>query len=298
MKYRSYICIFLFYLIQTVNAQQPRLQFSVDSIPLGNRLSVSLVFDHGSTEEVFFPQEESYFLPFKLEDIKYFPTNTIDTVSTDSVIYYLKTFETKSVQSLALPIWIKREIDNLELMSNVDSVLLINRVPDSLMADQLPLLGADRTMKDFTKQGFSKSIKWTSLGLLALGLISLLFRKTIENQLIIYQYKAKNTEFKSKFRKLMLAENASENLELASKMWREHLEWLERKPIASLSVDEIQKTLKDDRVGDAIRVLETVLYSGRDSTRLPIALHVLYTFANDRFKSKLLVLKRQLKKNK
>ena len=298
MRKPFYIALLLLVFTMMAKAQQPRLRFSVDSIALGNEFRVSLVFDHKPTEEVFFPQEKTYFAPFELLDITYFPTHTIDTVSTDSVIYFIKTYETDTLQTLTLPIWIKNETDSTAVFSNVDTLRLIHRVPDSLMIGDRPLLGTENTLSTYLKKDFSKSIKWVGFTLLGLGILSLLFRKSIENQLIIYRFKSKNTDFKAKFRKIMQAESASENLEAASKMWREHLEWLERKPISSLSADEIQKTLKDEWVGDAIRVLETVLYSGRESTRLPLALHVLYTFAQERFKSKLLVLKRQLKKSK
>src|SRR5690606_12014610 len=118
MKRLYYMLIFTAGVICNARAQKPFLLFQQDSLSIGEKTAVSLVYKHHGDKEVFFPDGSWQFQPFEFIEKNIFPTVTLDSVSTDSAVYLLQTFSTQSHLSLRLPVFLKSGDDSTLVWSN------------------------------------------------------------------------------------------------------------------------------------------------------------------------------------
>ncbi len=275
-------------------AQQPRLNFLPDSAGIAEDILVTLSFDHSAVEDVFFPKGASYFKPFELINSTYFTTKTIDSISTDSVLYILRSFEVDTLKSLKLPIWIVKGEDSTIFWSNTDSLFFSDIIPDSLLAKTDLVYGLS-----FVKKGEVKipiGLKVLLACLIVLGLLVLAFLDKIRRLLDLWNFQKRQNEFNERFKKIIKDDTSSEELKEASTLWRDHMTWLERLPFNTLSSVEIETTAKDKKVGEAIREIESSLFGGVDSDRIPVALQILFSYNKERFKEKRIEYKKRISK--
>ncbi len=119
-----------------------RAGFFADSVAIGEPTKYYLAVQYPSSLNIVFPDSTYDFKPFEYESKQYFPTVTKDSISYDSVIYSLSTFEVDRLQNLQLPVFVINRTDSTKYAANLDAILLnemVHSVPDSLSADKLPL---------------------------------------------------------------------------------------------------------------------------------------------------------------
>ncbi|MCR9062539.1 MAG: hypothetical protein NXI00_01165 [Cytophagales bacterium] len=275
-------------------AQSPRIKFLKDSVVIGDPFKVSLVFDHSPDDEVIFPKKIKYFTPFELHNIASFQTVTVDTVSKDSLVYTLELYKTDPFQILSLPVWILNGRDSIEYQSNQDTIHL-----KSLVSYQdIEGSGLKSTVDYFVEKSRQPMRKWQKIliGIVALiGFIALIFRKKIENLILRFRFQKRHQVFRFEFKKIMFYETDKTSLQQANSLWRSHMEWLEKKPFTSYSASEIADLIEEDNVGQALREVESSLFGNQKTERIPVALQILFSYANDRFKSQFRNYKKQLK---
>ena len=85
------------------SAQQAKVRgsFLADSVRIGEAIPYSLTAYHSKKTDVLFPESSFSFAPFEFRSKRFFPTVTKDTISYDSVVYYLSTYEVQPVQHLS-----------------------------------------------------------------------------------------------------------------------------------------------------------------------------------------------------
>ncbi len=277
-------------------AQKPRLTFLNDSIGLGDIVRVSLVFEHRPDVEVFFPNNGAYFRPFEFMSFKAFPTVTSDTLSKDSTVYALKLFKVESEQKLQLPVWLMSDGDSMSVYSNRDTLYLKEMISKENLSNEK--LESSVNYKFAQEDEGWKVWQLVSLGVVGLlTLTTLLFRVQIFRWYRQYQFRKRQRDFKDKFRKFMSREADHETLQEANSLWRSHMEWIEDKPYTSMSSVEIEKLHEDDKVSQALREIESSLFGGQKSDRINLALHILFTFANERYRERYWQFKKRLKSN-
>ncbi|AWV99666.1 hypothetical protein [Arcticibacterium luteifluviistationis] len=274
--------------------QNPHLSFITKKANVGENIQVALVYKHNAESDVFFPNKTSYFSPFELKGFVFFPTHTKDSISVDSVIYTLRTFDVDKIQTFKLPVWVLEDGDSTTFWSNTDSLFLSELVPDSSLRNRAVVSSVD-----FIKK---KDNTMLSIGLLVffgvlllLGLMALIFQNKIKKQVLLYRFQEKQKVYNKRFLILMKSELDPSTLEEFLGLWRNQMKWMEKKPFDSLSSVEIEK-ISGQKIGLAIREIETSLFGGQNSDRIPLALQILYSYSKERFRERRLAYKNQLKK--
>ena len=85
---------------------RPVGSFNADTIKIGVPFTYTLVHRHAAKLEVILPGTNYNFSPFELVRKDFYPTYTQNGISIDSAVYTLRTFDTKAIQSIALPVFV------------------------------------------------------------------------------------------------------------------------------------------------------------------------------------------------
>ncbi|MCK8491429.1 hypothetical protein M0L20_06160 [Spirosoma sp. RP8] len=265
-------------------------QFLDDSIEIGRPFRYAVTYRHVPTAEVLFPDTAVHFLPFRVKEISVFPTQTTGqgplAVSRDSAVYTLVSFETDSAQLLQVPIRLVNANDCTSLMTQIDTVFLRSKLtlPRSGTAPTQSLTLASETQLARLQQQFNYPVLVEALlvaGAL-LTLINLLFGRSIRHQWQIYQLYQQHKRFLQEYNRLsqlLSADTAPDMANQAIVIWKTYLESLEKQPYASLTTPEIAERTGDERVADALREADRMIYGGTFSAQSQDALQVLLKVA-------------------
>src|SRR6187551_1589180 len=98
--------------------------FFLDSLSVGDETGFFLSATYPRNVNVIFPDSTFDYQPFEFNRKRYFPTQTTNGKSYDSVIYYLSTFEVDRILQLSLPVFQLNPQDCTVFTSNVDTVLM------------------------------------------------------------------------------------------------------------------------------------------------------------------------------
>ncbi len=289
---------FLFFFILSLQgiAQNPRLQFINNVASIGEDVKVSLSFDHPYQLDVFFPSNAELFAPFELKNTAFFQTYTKDTISTDSMIFTLRVFDITKTQKLKLPISLVLNKDSLTYWSNMDSIILLEFIPDSILKNA-EIGSSSGFLLQNQNQKLSIPFKIVMGSLLLLCLLALTFRNKIKKYLDYLRFQKKQKDFVVKFKKMMRSEESLDLLQNVVSSWREQMTVLERKPFDTLSSVEIEKE-SGQKVGQALREIESSLFGSQKSDRIPIALQILFDKVKETHKMKKSEFRKQLKNTK
>ena len=139
MLLKSRSTLFAYFLLITffIQAQElvPKGVFLKDTVKIGEQVLYSLSITYPVDADVLFPDSLFNFSPFELNQKDYFFTSSNESISFDSAVYNLSTFEIDSVQFLNLPVFLLNNGDSLVLRSDLDSIVLghvVLQIPDSL----------------------------------------------------------------------------------------------------------------------------------------------------------------------
>jgi hypothetical protein len=290
------ICVSCFFVSIQVFAQNPRLHFISRGVAIGEDVKVSLSFDHPYQLDMFFPNSPELFAPFELKNTAFFQTFTKDTISTDSMIFTLRVFEINKIQKLSLPVSLVLNKDSLTYWSNMDSVILQEFIPDSILKDA-EIGSSSGFLQQSENQKLSIPVKIVMGSFLLLCLVALAFRNKIKIFIDYLRFQKKQRDFVTKFKKMMRAEESLELLQNVINSWREQMTILERKPFDTLSSVEIEKE-SGQNAGQALREIESSLFGSQKSDRIPIALQILFDKVRETHKAKKSEFRKQLKNTK
>ncbi|WP_018618288.1 hypothetical protein [Spirosoma luteum] len=269
-------------------------QFLTDSIDIGRPVQYSLVYHHPATTDVLFPDTARSFAPYRVQKVAVFATQTTGTgaraISRDSAVYTLVSFETDSVQLLSVPVRVIHETDCTALWTQTDTVFLRSNLPVAVLADSSrsePELLTETNLAPLQQQ-----FNYTALvagfllaGLAGLGLYGLLGR-TIKRYWQLFQLRQNHRRFLTEYNQITQSVNASSASETARRAimtWKVYLERLDAQPYSSLTTPELADRMKDDRVLNALREADRMIYGGTFSADSLAALRLLSNIATNRY---------------
>lgn len=285
--------IFLYLLTASAWAQQvvpPIGSFSSDSVRIGELLRYTLVHRHAATQEVILPDSSFDFSPFELVRQSFYPTRTKAGISTDSAVYTLRTFETKPVQELVLPVIILHDQDTLRVFSDTQQVVLQQMV--NYVQEPLTL----RTQTDLIpipeRYDWPILLLWVITGFFVLTLIWLVFGQAIKTKYQLYRLRKDHLYFNSRYNSHVdrfVKSGSSSSMEKAVALWKNYLTKLERSAINSFTTKEIVEFYNDDeQVNSALRFCDKAIYGNvmaEPDTETNKALGMLRRFARGRYKT-------------
>jgi len=289
-----YRIIFLLFIVLPVSAwaQMPKVSvtgyFRHDSVELGQSVQFVLLSKHVPQAEIVFPDTTFRFAPFELVRKEFFPTRTVDSLSTDSTVYTLRTFDLKPVQRLQVQVRLFWNGDTLLLATRPDSVFLIQNVAE--VSEPLPLL----PLTQLQPVPHQFNYLYWGLGILAalvlVGGLWALVGKSIQTRYKLYVLQKDQAQFQSRFqsvRERFHRLKTLEPLERAIILWKNYLTKLEDEEISSFTTKEITTYYEEDeRVSNSLKICDRAIYGNiisDDETEVANALAQLAEFAANRY---------------
>jgi hypothetical protein len=266
-------------------------RFFQDSVRIGDDVVYCLAARYPQQLNILFPDSTENFFPFEYHQRRYFPTRTESGISYDSVVYHLRTFETESIQTLSLPVFVIHSLDCTAVNAKTDSlylIQLIKELPDSVSLNDLPLketLAFEPIPTPFNY--IILSFIAGSLFIIAGG-IWFLFGKKIRRHFQIKRLQKNHhrflEEFNSGLSKLQ-TKSLPKIAESTAVLWKKYLEDLESRPYTKLTTKEIVSIIRNDEVKKSLHSIDRAIYGNQDVA--PQSFEELRHFAEHEYRKKL-----------
>ncbi|MCS6823010.1 MAG: hypothetical protein NZ529_01850 [Cytophagaceae bacterium] len=283
----NFIFIFILFLSGTYIYAQTSLtgKFLSSEAKIGEPIEYRLTFKHHKNMEIFFPDSSYQYAPFELVSKKYFPTYTIDSISTDSVIYLLRTFELKDKIIYALPVFTISGNDTLVLypekdLLNIRKINFDEHSQASLLADTSLMLISKRINYPY----------WIAAILMMVALLFLLYKlfgKTILRRYKLYVIYREHIHFLQAFDTLLKKFTDTQDIRIVEKAlieWRSYLTKLIHKPVHTYTSTEIMTLFQDEALKTNLQVLDRSVYGGILSTDVLHALDFIRKFSTAQYR--------------
>ncbi|WP_370728920.1 hypothetical protein [Fibrella arboris] len=257
---------------------QPVGQFIDDTIEVGRPFRYALTVRHSAAQDVFYPDTARQFAPFLVKNVTVYPTKTTDNVSVDSAVYTLVSFEVSRGRVLQVPIYMANGADCTAILSAPDTVFLQSTALATSRPDTLQL--APDTVLTPLPQEFNYAYLTIAVGALGViaGAIYILFGALLRRRWQQYLLTRYHNRFMTGYNQLtrnLGPESTGDTTNQAIVNWKKYLERLEKKPYTSLTSSEIADRIGDDRLTDALRETDRMIYGGSFTDQSPLALRVL-----------------------
>lgn len=270
-------------------ANEPQIHgaFQNDTLKIGYPIEYALSISYPSEWQIFFPDSSYDYSPFEFYSKEVFTTKSNDSLSKDSVVYQLMSFELDSVQKLSLPVYRLHLGDTVELMSNLDSAML---------KEYIETLPQDLDLKENSGHWFIPDIFDRKFWLIVAGvivstliLIGLVFGKRILKSIKAYFLKRNHQKFIEEFEGRLSdikTEAKREFAEGANAHWKNYLSELEGIPYNTYSSREFLDKLGDKELIEHLKNLDAFIYGGYKQENLVESMVHLMHYAQDRFEMK------------
>ncbi len=265
------------------NAQQPAGKFVQDSTSIGQPIEYLLEFSHKEEQDVLFPDSTFNYGKFLFMNKTALPTLSKNGISLDRAKYTLISFELENYQKLSLPVFLINGKDSTEKRSNTDSIFIKQQITASDLSNLKP-----KELVVYTP--LNKRFNKIKIALIAFGVFMLvlilinIFKKEIDHHVFKLKKEISHRQFLRQYKKYQKAilnnEKANEGLNL----WKQYLEKIDEKPYTSLSSNEIYKELNDQRLLEALREIDSVIYGNKVSGSAQFAFILLGEIAEKQFK--------------
>lgn len=253
------------------SAVNVRSRFLADSLKIGEKVPFSVTATYPSRLNILYPDSSYSFNPFEYEAKQYFPTRTVDSLSYDSVVYYVTSYEIDSIQMFRMPVYVLQGSDCTAVFGATDSIFLkqmVDHVPDSVNAQQLPLKINTKYLNVDWLFNYPIAI-YVGAGFLAIAIVVwFVFGKRIRRYFIVKRLNKDHTEFINRFGdalQQMQTEYSSRKAETALVIWKKYMESLEQKPYTKYSSKEILRLLNDRNLSAALRAIDSMVYGNINS---------------------------------
>jgi hypothetical protein len=300
--------IFAILLLITILLPSPHIEaqlapvygkFIDDSLFIGKPVYYSLTYKHAPNEDVFFPDESYSIPPFEIINRTFFPTRTQNNISTDSIVYTLVTFDISPYHDLSMPVFSRKyKGDSLAIYSKNDRIYTHTYFPETKGLSRFSLKkypAIEKLPKDFNLFGFLRGV----VILLTVGFFIYAFMgKRIRIQYHLFLFSRKNKVFTNSFKKQTKDFTNTDNIVKSLVLWKEYMEWLEKKPYTSFTTKEIFQEIPNQRLLDALQEIDSSIYGGNKSNHIPFALSILLNTTQEKYKEHYILFLDWLKQNK
>ncbi len=252
----------------TAYAQEVRVlgQFKTDTVKLGEPIEYYLTAKYPSQWQVLLPDSTFSFAPFEFQKKVYFPTQTKDSISTDSVLYVFNTFEIDSIQILKVPAFVVLTNDCTIYESNFDTVFfkrMVDHVPDSVSADKLPL--KTNTAYNSVRWLFNYPVFSIIVGLLIVIsiLVWIIFGKKIKQHFTLKRLTKNHQEFIHHFDlavEKLKSGFTPQSAESSVIIWKKYMEDLVTKPYTKSTTRELKEIENNEKLVSALHVIDRSIY--------------------------------------
>jgi hypothetical protein len=266
---------------------QVKAVFLEDSMKIGEPVRYAFSFSHSPETEILMPDSTYNYYPFEFIRKEYFPTRTLNNVSHDSIIYYLRTFETAKYQRYALPVFIIANGDSSPKYAQPDTIFLkemIKSMPEKLML--MENTGLNRIEKKYNYP-YTIAISLTTLAVLLIAFITL--GKPVRRRYKLFIVRRSHQIFLKNYGQLENDFSASKSgtaLEQALFLWKTYISKLENKPVNTFTTTELIALYNKEELKTGLQTIDKAIYGGLISVDTEQALKSLRKFSEKRFRKK------------
>jgi hypothetical protein len=258
--------------------------FLKDSIKIGEPLKYSLSFSHPSETELLLPDSNYNFSPFEFISKEYFPTVTNNSISKDSAVYTLRSFEIEKNQKLSLPVFVISENDTTFLYPAADSVFLKELVPVGYGRSEL----MENTEYNKVERKYNYPYAIAGYGSIAVILLAayVFLGEPVKRRYKSFVYRRAHSNFIRTYKNLekeFVQFKSHSSIEQALSVWKSYLSKLEDKPINTYTTTEIITLFSKEDLKISLQTIDRAIYGGLVSDEVVIALKGLRKFSNKRF---------------
>ncbi|AQG82570.1 hypothetical protein AWR27_18435 [Spirosoma montaniterrae] len=244
---------------------------------------------------MLFPDTARQFAPYLVRAVDVYATQTTGSgptaISRDSAVYTLLSFETDSLQTLQVPIRLIGSTDCTDVYAPVDTVFLHSKLTTGPVAQTL---AANTTLVPLRQQFNYPVLVFVIAGLSALALLAYgLLGRIVARQWRLYRLNRRHIRFIKTYNRLsrnLTADTASDIANDAIVLWKKYLERLDKQPYMSLTTPEIAERINDERVTNALREADRMIYGGVFTEHSQSALRVLSDIATVAYRRRRAVL--------
>lgn len=271
----AFISLLLILCTNAITAQHVRVQggFMADSLRIGDEVFFYLSAHSNKKDQVIFPDSTFDYAPFELLDKEYFATRTRDSISIDSAVYHLATFEVDEIQALRLPVFrISARDDSAAYFSPLDSIkvqMVVKDLPEQISED-LPVRATIGYQQVPLRFNYPILIIGFTLLLVLAAVTWFTFGERIQRHYRIKRMKRSHAQFVEAFNSKLngLSTRFSRSdAEDALVLWKRYMEGLNQVPYTRLTTPELQKTGTDKPVIRSLQQLDAAIYGYGENVR-------------------------------
>jgi len=242
----------------------PMGRFMKDSVQIGEQVNYILTYRYPSGQDILFPDSSYNYFPFELIGKKYFATETDSTISLDSVVYTLATYEIDSIQFLSLPVYVLEDGDSLSYYAEPKKVVLQHMVSD--IPSPLALQEEDPVPASVDK-AFNYPYWLIATGVLAfiVGIVALVFGKGLLKRYRIYLLKKRHQRFSKQFLQRLgklSGDKSVPEIERTLNFWKQYMEKLDKMPVTKMTTKEILRHYQEQTIRDILKSIDRCIYGG------------------------------------
>ncbi|HSJ66868.1 MAG TPA: hypothetical protein VK921_04310 [Anditalea sp.] len=244
--------------------------FLQDSAKLGEKVAYVLKATYPSQKQVIFPDSTYNYGDMEYLGKKTYISYTPDSLTQDSVIYYLSNFSLDPVRNFALPAYEILKYDSLIYFAEEDQLYL------QLTIDEIPDQPIFRDNDHYQPIRGEFNYPYLIIALVLLLVIAIAvyiaLGKNLRHQYLIWKEKRRLERFNKRWDKTSRAfvkqpgpDRADELLGL----WKHYLELVSDKPYREWTASEIALDLPREGILNDLRGIELIIYAGRQAEDLP-----------------------------
>jgi hypothetical protein len=259
--------------------------FLEDSMKIGEPVRYAFNFAHSPETEILMPDSNYNFYPFEFIRKEYFPTKTYDNISHDSVIYYLRTFETAKIQRYSLPAFIVFNGDSTPKYPQADSICLkelIKTLPANI------ILQENTEINHIEKEyNYPYTIAISLLAILALAIAFLSLGKPARKRYKLFTVRRSHQNFLKNYTHLeddFSRSGSTTTIEQALSLWKTYISRLENKPVNTYTTTELITLYNKEELKTGLQTIDKAIYGGLISEDTEQALISLRKFSEKRFR--------------
>jgi hypothetical protein len=258
--------------------------FLQDSVKIGEPVKYSLSFSHPSDMELLLPDSNYNFSPFEFISKEYFPTRTINTVSIDSAVYHLRSFEIDKKIALSLPVFIISEEDSIYQYATADTVYLKELIP----GEYKTLVLKENTSYNKVEKRYNYPYAIAIYGGSAIILLISFFflGEPVKRRYRSFISRRTHLSFIRNYKRLekeFVEFKNHSSIEQALSIWKTYLSKLEDKPINTYTTTEIISLFSKEDLKISLQTIDRAIYGGLVSDEAVKALKSLRKFSNKRY---------------
>lgn len=274
---------------------QPKGYFLEDSIRIGMSTPFVLTVRYPKELDIIFPDSLYNFTPYELDDKWYTTTLSDDSLSYDSAVYYLTSFEIDSIQYHQMPVFLLQENDSITLLTAKDSVFLkhaVTEIPDSVAAEAMPLKENTSYKRVILEFNYPYVLIGSAIVLIAASLLFIFYGEPVRKKIIMRRLTKGHRQFLKRYEAVV-----EENIPYAEKAarvlntWKMYLEKLEKRPYTKLTSKEIIQNYSSEAIKTALQGIDKAIYAMHSNGELTKNFDALKRFSEERFRQKLMEVK-------